>query len=120
VDVAFFDEDEAAFFAPVLLPLEGVATRRLEDFLEDEAFFDEAERLTNLLNRFPSSSDSSRASLSRSNHSKNWSHSTSSSVSSPLNPGKSMRRMPGSSPEPVAFTCAGCPPRASTHCRISS
>src|SRR3954470_9992532 len=31
-----------------------------------------------------------------------------------------MRSTPGSSPDSVRVTCAGYPPRASTHCRISS
>jgi hypothetical protein len=130
---------EAAFFAGAFLEeafLAGAAVR----FVLDEAFFEDAARrfllafreepffddplavvrLTNLLNRLSSSSESSNASPSRSNHSKNWSHSIGSSVPSPLKPGKSIRRMPGSLLVPVAVTRAGCPPRASTHCWISS
>jgi hypothetical protein len=65
------------------------------------------ERSISLLKRFPSSSDSSAARLFRSNHSKNSSHPISSRESSPLNPGKSILRIPGSSSDPVAFTRAG-------------
>jgi hypothetical protein len=77
-------------------------------------------RLTNLLKRLSSSSERRTASLFSSKASKNSSHSISSSVSSPLKPGKSMRRIPGSLPLPVLFTRAGFPPRASTHRWISS
>jgi hypothetical protein len=116
---------EAAFFAGAFLEeafLAGAAGRFLLAFRE-EPFFDDplaVVRLTNLLNRLSSSSESSNASPSRSNHSKNWSHSIGSSVPSPLKPGKSIRMMPGSLLVPVAATRAGCPPRASTHCWISS
>ena len=79
-----------------------------------------AVRSTSLLKRFPRAAESSMARLFRSNQSKNSSHPISSSDPSPENPGKSMRRMPGSLPRPVAFTRAGRPPRASTHFRISS
>jgi hypothetical protein len=103
--LAFFDEPPPFFEEPLFLELELAAA---------------VSRETSLLKRFPSSSDSSSARPLRSNHSKNSSHSISSSVSSPLKPGKSMRRIPGSLPVPVAVTRAGCPPRASTHCRISS
>jgi hypothetical protein len=51
-----------------------------------------------------------------------WNHSSHDSGSSdpaPLYPGKSMRRMPGSSPLPVRFTCDGVPPRCSAQRRIS-
>jgi hypothetical protein len=51
-----------------------------------------------------------------------WNHSSHDSGSSdpaPLYPGKSMRRMPGSSPLPVRFTCDGAPPRCSAQRRIS-
>ena len=122
-DDAFFEDD---FFAGAFF--EAVVVRALARFVEVRPFFDEDarffdddafRRLTNLLNRFPSSSESNSARRSRSNHSKNSSQSTSSSVSSPLNPGKSMRRIPGSLRDPVRFTRAGCPPRDSTHSRIS-
>ena len=134
---AFFDDDELlAFFEELLLafPDELLPFFEEEDeppFLEEPPFpeldFEEppplaaaVSRETSLLKRFPSSSESSSAKALRSNHSKNSSHSISSSVSSPLKPGKSIRRIPGSFPVPVAATRAGCPPRASTHCRISS
>jgi hypothetical protein len=77
-------------------------------------------RDTSLLKRFWRAVESRTASLSRSSHSKNSSHPISSSVSSPLKPGKSILRMPGSSPLPVALTRAGLPPRDSAHFRISS
>jgi hypothetical protein len=121
-DAVFFDEDFDAEARFAELP----PFAELACFFElDPRFFDDdarraVVRATNLLKRFPSSSDSSSARRSRSNHSKNSSHSTSSSVFSPLKPGKSMRRMPGSLREPVRFTRAGCPPRDSTHWRISS
>ncbi|MGI8959875.1 MAG: hypothetical protein ACR2IV_08975 [Bryobacteraceae bacterium] len=38
----------------------------------------------------------------------------------PLYPGKSIRKIPMSSAEPVFLTCAGFPPRSSAHLRISS
>jgi hypothetical protein len=65
------------------------------------------ERSISLLKRFPSSSETSAARLFRSNHSKNSSHPISSRESSPLKPGKSILRIPGSSSDPVAFTRAG-------------
>jgi len=138
-DDAFFALEP--FFALDFDPLDFDALFFAEDFDDDDDDFDAepprfAElarfrdeddeppralpRATNLLKRFPFSSDNSSARRSRSNHSKNSSHSISSSVSSPLKPGKSMRRMPGSLREPVRFTRAGCPPRVSTHWRISS
>src|SRR5947209_7639130 len=52
-----------------------------------------------------------------------WSHSSHSMCSSdcsPLNPGKSRRRMPTSSPPPVPRTQAGRALRSSAHWRISS
>ena len=120
-----FDDEGLVFDDTFLVAVAALFADAGEAFFEDAAFRDprEAEavwRLTSLLNRFPSSSDNSIASLLRSNHSKNSSHSISSRVSSPLKPGKSMRSTPGSLREPVRFTRAGCPPRASTHCRISS
>ena len=41
-------------------------------------------------------------------------------LSSPLQPGKSMRIMPGSLRPPVPLTHAGVPPRSSTHLRMNS
>jgi hypothetical protein len=64
-------------------------------------------RSISLLKRFPSSSERSAARLFRSNHSKNSSHPICSRESSPLKPGKSILRIPGSSSDPVAFTRAG-------------
>lgn len=110
----FFAEDffEADFFDPAAF------------FFDEARFFpDDAPavaRSTSLLKRFPRAVESNAARLFRSNQSKNSSHSISSRESSPENPGKSMRRMPGSLREPVAATRAGCPPRASTQRRISS
>lgn len=117
----FFAEAEDFFEpdAPLRLPFAAVPPR-VVPFREEPPPFDPAGRETSLLKRFPFSSERSNARLSRSNHSKNSSHSISSSVSSPLKPGKSTRRMPGSSPDPVARTRAGRPPRSSTQLRITS
>lgn len=123
-DDADFFEDDAVFFEPdfALAP-----DRAFEDdfrppvaFREPPEPLDADARETSLLNRLPSSSERISASRSRSNHSKNSSHSISSSVSSPEKPGKSMRRIPGSFPLPVALTRAGRPPRSSTQLRITS
>jgi hypothetical protein len=118
-----FEEDEPPPFFEELFALPAFFDEPLLLRFDVEPRFDAARavaRLTSLLKRFPFSSERRIASLSRSNHSKNSSHSISSSVSSPLKPGKSMRRMPGSLRRPVARTRAGCPPRSSTHRRISS
>jgi hypothetical protein len=62
----------------------------------------------------------SKARLLSSNFSNQSSHSMASSESAPLYPGKSRRIMPVSPPPPVPRTHAGCAPRSSAHCRISS
>ncbi len=125
----FFDEVVvAAFFEPALFFEEpALFFEEPELFFFEALFFEDvpegistASRLTSLLKRLRRAPDSSNARLLRSNHSKNSSHSIFSSVSSPENPGKSIRSTPGSLRDPVARTRAGWPPRASTHRRISS
>jgi hypothetical protein len=121
-DSFFMLRELPAFFAPLLDVFDEAffAPPPREPRFDDDDAPASASRLTSLLKRLPSSSESRSARLFFSNQSKNSSHSISSSVSSPEKPGKSMRRMPGSLPDPVARTAAGCPPRASTHSRISS
>jgi hypothetical protein len=77
-------------------------------------------RLTSLLKRLLGSASYTNARLFSSNFRKKSSHEICSRVPSPLNPGKSMRRMPGSPSCSVALTVAGTPPRSSAHRRISS
>jgi len=77
-------------------------------------------RLTSLLKRLSDPSSKRNARLLSSNLRKKSSQEISSRVPSPLNPGKSMRRMPGSPPRSVAATVEGTPPRSSAHRRISS
>jgi len=77
-------------------------------------------RLTSLLNRLAESGSNKNARLLSSNLRKKSSHEISSKVPSPLNPGKSIRRMPGSPPRSLALTVEGTPPRSSAHRRISS
>jgi hypothetical protein len=77
-------------------------------------------RLTSLLKRLLGSASNRNARLFSSNLRKKSSQEISSRVPSPLNPGKSMRRMPGSPPFSVDMTVAGTPPRSSAHRRISS
>jgi hypothetical protein len=77
-------------------------------------------RLTSLLKRLSESASYRKARLFSSNLRKKSSQEISSKVPSPLNPGKSMRRTPGSPPCSVATTVDGTPPRSSAHRRISS
>jgi len=93
---------------------------RLEGLPSLCCFFFALWRLTSLLKRLLESSSIKNARLLSSNLRKKSSQEISSSVSSPLNPGKSMRRMPGSPLCSVRMTVEGTPPRSSTHRRISS
>jgi hypothetical protein len=77
-------------------------------------------RPTSLLKRLSEPSSNSKAKPLSSNLRKKSSQEISSRLPSPLYPGKSMRRMPGSPPCSVAITAAGTPPRSSAHRRISS
>jgi hypothetical protein len=82
------------------------------------------ERFTSLLKRLSSPplvvSWYRKASLLSSNALNHSSQEIGCRLSSPLQPGKSMRIMPGSLPPPVPLTHAGVPPRSSTHFRMNS
>jgi hypothetical protein len=85
-----------------------------------ESFFCAVSRLTSLLKRLLESSSNKNARLLSSNFRKKSSQEISSRVSSPLKPGKSIRRIPGSPFFSLLITVEGTPPRSSAHRRISS
>jgi hypothetical protein len=112
--------------AEVLLRLPEAAVRRDDELLRLRLLLlcCAVSRLMILLKllRWPLAvrSCTSSARLFSSNFSKNSSQAISSSEFSPLYPGKSSRRIPGSSPFAVRFTAEGRALRSSAHCLISS
>src|SRR3954467_3700683 len=103
---------------PVERPRAWAEPRRLR-LRPADSFCRAVSRLTSLLKRLSESASNRNARLLSSNFWKKSSQEIGSRVPSPLYPGKSMRKMPGSPPCSVAATVDGTPPRSSAHRRIS-